>query len=65
LYFFALLIVRTFLAVKNKFVDKIKIIFVILAIVGCYFVYETGEHGGKLVYKYGIGTDIIKSKGNK
>ncbi len=66
-YFFALLILRTIFVInveiKNKFIDhaaKMKIAFVILALAGCYFVYETGEHGGKMVYKHGVGVSTEK-----
>ncbi len=69
-YFFGLAILRTMFVInveiKKKFIKhvmKMKIGFVVLALIGCYFVYETGEHGGKLVYKYGIGTSVDKSSG--
>ncbi len=61
-YFLAVAILRTMFVInveiKNKFREhatKLKIGFVVLALVGCYFVYQTGEHGGKLVYKHGVG----------
>jgi uncharacterized membrane protein len=61
-YFFALLILRTLFTInvqiKNKFIEhktKMLTALVVLAFAGCYFVYETGEHGGKMVYKYGVG----------
>lgn len=66
-YFLALAILRTFFAInfqrKKKWTnhfDKVRYTFVLLALIGCYFVFETGEHGGKLVYKHGVGTDLIK-----
>lgn len=69
-YFFGLAILRTMFVInveiKKKFskhVTKMKIGFVVLALAGCYFVYETGEHGGKLVYKHGVGTSIDKQSG--
>src|SRR3972149_229664 len=52
-YFAALLVLRTIAVLKKKFTGYIKYTFVVLALVGCFFVYETGEHGGKLVYEYG------------
>jgi len=58
--FIGILVLRTVLVLKKKFTGYIKYIFVVLALVGCYFLYETGEHGGKLVYKYGLGTDLKK-----
>ncbi len=59
-FFAALLVLRTIVVLKKKFTGYVKYIFVAAAIVGCYFVYETGEHGGKLVYKYGLGTELKK-----
>ncbi len=59
-FFAALLVLRTATVLKKKFTGYVKYIFVVAAIVGCYFVYETGEHGGKLVYKYGLGTELKK-----
>jgi len=59
-YFFAILGLRTYFIVQKKFVGYIKIIFVVLALIGAYFILETGEHGGELVFKYGVGTDIIQ-----
>ena len=59
-FFAALLVIRTVLVLKKKFTGYIKFIIVLIALVGCYFVYQTGEHGGKLVYKYGLGTDLKK-----
>ena len=59
-FFVGLLVLRTVADLKKKFIGYIKYIFVVLTLVGCYFVYQTGDHGGKLVYKYGIGTDLKK-----
>lgn len=58
--FVGILVFRTILVLKKKFTGYSKYIFVIFALAGCYFVYQTGEHGGKLVYKYGLGTDLKK-----
>ena len=55
-YFSALLVVRTFLVFKKKFTNVFKYIFVVLAIVGFYFVYQTGDRGGRMVFEDGIGT---------
>jgi len=61
MWFFAgLLVLRTYLVLKKKFIGAIKYIFVILALAGAFFVYRTGELGGRLVYKYGVGTDLKK-----
>lgn len=66
-YFLGMTILRTFFAINfqkkkkwSEHFNKVRYGFVVLAIIGCYFVYETGEHGGKLVYKHGVGTDLIK-----
>ncbi len=59
-YFTVLLGVRFYLTNKKKFTKMLKVTFVILAIVGLFLIYETGEHGGKLVYDFGIGTKLFK-----
>ena len=61
-YFAGLLFLRTMYVLKKKFTGKIKYLFVVLAIIGSLLVYKTGELGGKLVYKYGVGTDLRKSE---
>jgi uncharacterized membrane protein len=62
LWFFAgVLVLRTIFVLKKKFTGYFQYIFVVLALAGIYFVYETGEHGGELVYKYGIGTEYKKN----
>ena len=61
-YFTGLLVFRTFLALKKKFIGKIRLLFILLALIGSFLVYQTGELGGKLVYKYGIGTDKISTE---
>lgn len=60
LYFTGLLLFRTFLAIKNKFKGYLKYIIIILGFAGAYLVFETGDHGGHLVYKYGVGTELKK-----
>jgi uncharacterized membrane protein len=49
---------RVFLTVKKKFTGYKKLAFVIFSAVILFLVYETGKHGGKLVTKFGIGTEI-------
>ncbi len=61
-YFVAILIIRTFLVLKKKFTVNVKYIFVVLALLGTYFIYQAGEYGGKLVYKYGVGTELKKAE---
>jgi len=55
-FFTALLVLRTFLVLRKKFNNLFKYIFCILAIVGAYFIYQTGEHGGQMVFQHGVGT---------
>ncbi|MCZ7603556.1 MAG: hypothetical protein QY331_04175 [Melioribacteraceae bacterium] len=59
-YYFVILILRTYLILKKKFEGILKFVFIPLVLIGSYLIYETGEHGGKLVYNYGIGTSINK-----
>ncbi|MHC1739130.1 MAG: DUF2231 domain-containing protein [Ignavibacteriaceae bacterium] len=66
-FFTILLVFRTlfwiYLEKRGKFpqyLNSAKYIFVILGITGSFFIYETGEHGGKLVYKHGVGTELVK-----
>jgi uncharacterized membrane protein len=58
-----LLVIRTaftiLVQVKKKYTtkgDMLKYLFVLIAFIGCYFIYETGEYGGKMVYEHGVGT---------
>jgi uncharacterized membrane protein len=61
LFLFAgILILRTYLVIKKKFQGVIIYLFVILALIGSYFIIQTGLKGGQLVYNHGVGTDIIK-----
>ncbi len=59
-YFTALLLLRTFLVLKHKYKGYLKYIIVVLAFIGAYLVFETGDHGGRLVYKFGVGTELKK-----
>ncbi len=63
-FFAALLVLRTMAVIKKKFFGLIKYSFIILSLVGSFLVYETGEHGGSLVYKHGIGTEIKVMENN-
>lgn len=55
-YFTGILILRTFVSFNNKFIGIVRYVILILALVGVYFVYQTGEYGGKMVYEHGVGT---------
>ena len=59
-YFLAVLVIRIYLMLRNNLTGKFRIILSILALIGCFFVYETGEHGAELVYEYGVGTELIE-----
>jgi uncharacterized membrane protein len=61
-YFAAILLFRTIFVLKKKFFGFYRYAVVIAALAGLYFVYQTGEHGGNLVYKHGIGTDLKKQE---
>ena len=58
-YFFAVLFLRTYLMVKKKFNSNLKYIFIGLGLIGCYLIYVTGVYGGYLVFKFGIGTQLL------
>jgi len=58
-YFFAILVLRTYLMVKKKFTGSIKYISIVLGLIGCYLVFSTGNLGGELVFKHGIGTQLF------
>ncbi len=55
-YFAVLLVLRTFVSFKKNFVGVVRYVILTLAMVGVYFVFQTGEHGGKMVYEHGVGT---------
>jgi uncharacterized membrane protein len=57
-FFTALLVIRTFIVVKKKFNDQSRYIICILAIIGAYFIFQTGEHGGRMVFQHGVGTQF-------
>lgn len=58
-YFSAVLFLRTYLVIKKKFDGNLKFVFIILGLIGFYLIYTTGIHGGDLVFKHGIGTQIF------
>jgi uncharacterized membrane protein len=61
-YFAGLLVIRTFVVLKKSFKGIVQYIFIVLAVAGMYFIYETGEHGARLVYGLeemgGVGTEL-------
>ncbi len=63
-YFTALLVLRAFYVIKKKFKGIIQYVFILLAIIGGFLIYQTGDRGGNLVFDHGVGTvlkmDITK-----
>lgn len=45
--FSAILFFRIYLQIKKKYGGKWKIILLLIAFAGCYFIFQTGEYGGK------------------
>lgn len=58
-YFFILLIGKTYLNLKKKNQSKFTFLFVIFAVIGFYLIYNTSKIGGRLVYEFGIGTNLL------
>lgn len=48
--FTAILFLRIYLQIKKKFEGKWKIILILFAFAGCYFIIQTGEYGGKTAH---------------
>lgn len=61
-FFTGILVLRTYLVIKKSFKGIIRYVFIPLVLLGSYFIYQTADHGGKLVYQYGVGTDLLKSE---
>lgn len=51
---------RLYLIIKKKFSGYIKYSFLIIASIILFLVVQTGLHGGDLVKKFGIGTDLYQ-----
>ena len=58
-YFFAMLLLRIYLLIKKNLSPNWKFSFFVLALLGMYFVYQTGILGGELVYDFGVGTKLF------
>jgi uncharacterized membrane protein len=52
---------RIYLVIKKKFNGVKKYLYIVLAMIVIFLVYETGIRGGNLVKNFGIGTELIKS----
>lgn len=59
-YFFAILVFEIFSFLKNKNEIRRQYLFAFFALVGLYFLYQTANIGGILVYDLRIGTDLLK-----
>lgn len=51
---------RTYLLIKKKFTGWLKYSFILLTLAGSFLIYQTALLGGKLVYRHGVGTDLLK-----
>ncbi|MBI3123633.1 MAG: DUF2231 domain-containing protein [Ignavibacteriales bacterium] len=58
-FFFAILVLRVYLLIKKNLSPNWRFVFFVLALLGMYFVYQTGILGGKLVYDFGVGTKLF------
>ena len=57
-YFTILLALRYFLFIKKKLSHTLIAVFVLLALIGAYFVFQTGYYGGKVAHRNVINTTI-------
>lgn len=64
-YMFILAAFRTYLMVKKKFNGWLRYSFIILSLLGCLLIFEAALLGGKLVYQYGVGTEVIKPENSQ
>lgn len=51
---------RLYLIIKKRFAGYLKYSFILIASVILFLVIQTGLHGGDLVKKFGVGTDLYK-----
>jgi uncharacterized membrane protein len=56
---------RIYVTLKKKFKGAVKYLFILFSIAIIFLVYETGTHGGDLVKKYGVGTELLDSSNGK
>jgi uncharacterized membrane protein len=62
-FFSTLLVLRTIVVLRKKFTPLFKYGFVLLGILGTYFIVMTGEYGGRMVYIQGVGTEYYNKVG--
>lgn len=67
LLWFALFVcvARIIFTLKKKMNGPIKYLFIFFALIIIFLVNQTGNYGGELVKKFGIGTDVIKNNDSK
>ena len=58
-YFSALFFYRTYLAIKKRFDEKSKYLFILLGLIGFILILLTGYYGGELVFQHGAGTKLF------
>ncbi|MGE5496537.1 MAG: DUF2231 domain-containing protein [Syntrophothermus sp.] len=58
-YFAAVAVLRIYLTIRKRFDGWLKYSFIVLALIGCFLVYQTALLGGRLVYHNGVGTELV------
>lgn len=53
--FTAILFSRIYLQIKKKYSGLLKIILLIISFAGCYFIFQTGDYGGKTAHSRSAG----------
>ncbi|MGQ9643271.1 MAG: DUF2231 domain-containing protein [Ignavibacterium sp.] len=53
--FTAILFVRIYLQIKKKYSGLLKIILLIISFAGCYFIFQTGDYGGRAAHSRSAG----------
>jgi uncharacterized membrane protein len=57
-YFTILLTIRYFLFIKKKLTRTLIAVFILLAFIGSYFVFQTGYYGGKVAHRNRVNTTV-------
>ena len=57
-YFSGLLVLKTFFVLKKKSNKALEYFIILLALFGCFLIYQTSYYGGDLVKKFGVGTEL-------
>ena len=63
-YFTALLTLRYFIFIKKKLNRTLVAVFVLFALIGSYFVFQTGYYGGKVAHRSVISSKLNNEKMN-